>query len=275
MRTTISVLSFLALALGLRAQQTIAVTPQTLAGWTVSGADPQALSQQTGLSLPAGAQLARSFMVSGLNLKVTTKAAIGQNAGDWPVLEISDAALVFARNGSAGKLVLVLGDNAPLDLPYNFALDANGLGVEPVTVSFSRQGAVVSVGMSGQTLQFPAGPAAGSGMEVVASAGTSEAWAFQTLEVTVAAPMVADNTGGQSAGTSGTKAAASDLLAKGRSATSGAGTSALANTSASASGPAVAPGASSSRVTLEIFTPPAVRHGRAAAIRAAAQGKTN
>ncbi len=61
MRTIICLLSVVVLSLGARGQQALRVTPRTLAGWTIVGADPQTLSMQQDLVLPAGAQLARSF----------------------------------------------------------------------------------------------------------------------------------------------------------------------------------------------------------------------
>jgi hypothetical protein len=276
MRTTICLFGLLAFSLGVQAQQTIVVTPQTLIGWTVTGADPQALSQQRVLGLPAGAQLARSFRTTALEIKVTAPPFVGTSADDWPVLEIGDAALLFARGGSTGNLLLVLGDKAPVELPFTFSLDAAGRSVVPLTVIFSRQGAAVHVGLADQTLEFSAGPAANSGLEVVASAGRADAWELQNLVVTVAAPLVSGSTDGQSADASRTEATPSNLLTQARPDSSG--IDPLAKVTAPAGGPVAAgpaSGASTRPATLEIFTPPAVRRGRADAIRAAGtQGKT-
>jgi hypothetical protein len=44
--------------------QIVALNPQALGGWTLVGADQAALGQSTVLTLPAGAQVARSFPLS-------------------------------------------------------------------------------------------------------------------------------------------------------------------------------------------------------------------
>ena len=185
MRTRISLFCLFAfLPVLLPAQQTITVTPQSLTGWTITGADPQVLAKQSELTLPAGAQLAQTFNATDVSLQVTTSPLIGENAADWPVLELGTTALVFARNGIAGKLLLVIGDNAPQPLPVSFALDADGRSSEPITIALARQGGVISVTFADQTQQFPAAAASALNTEIVASAAATQSWSFALLEVT-------------------------------------------------------------------------------------------
>jgi hypothetical protein len=280
MRTILSLFSFLALAAGLPAsQQTITVTPQALTGWTVVGADPLVLASSPELLLPAGAQLAQPFKAAAVALKITTSPVIGTDPADFPILEIGSAALIFARDASGGKLTLLIRDQAPLDLPFSYALDADGRSTAPLVIGFSRQGTMVSIAMSGQMVQFLASPAVDPVLEVVASAGTAQAWDIAGFEVTVSdsSQSMAVSTGSQAASASvssaGVTAQSSDAAAP----------PPAASLSASTGAPAFASNLSlmlarrtpSPISRMEIFTPPAVRHGQADVIHAAAAAPTH
>jgi len=264
----------LTLALAAQAQQTISLTPQTLTGWEIVGADAGALAKQVKLSLPGGAQLSHLFLTNDLGINVTTSPATGQSSADMPVLEIGSVALVFSRDGSTGKLVLLVGDSAPVDLPFSFALDANGRSIEPLTVGFSRKGTVISVTSSGQTLQFPGDQSRGEGLEVVVSSGATQDWEISSFAVTTDGSSQQTKTSGQSANMPN-----SDSAAKAQ--TSAAGKSSPVIESALPVGTAGSTGSSAAtapvaipKITMEVMTPPSFRHGRVDAIRAAVAAKT-
>lgn len=278
MRSTLF-LSLFALAFAFcAAQQLVRLTPQSLSNWTVTGADKQALSVSPNLALPAGARLTRSFNASGLALMVTTRPRFDVTPAEWPVLEIGTAALVFTRNGDAGLLNLVLGDNAPVDLPLRFTLDDQGYSVEPITINFARTSALVSIEVAGQTMYFPAGPIAGSVLDVVASAGASQEWAFDKMEVTVQSPDLiapADDGSSRAKDTLATETGFSDWKTDAAvSQLEFAHTETPVGPDPSGEPTLTDPANRLARAsTLEIFTPPAVRPGRAAAVRAALAGQ--
>ncbi len=253
----------------LSAKQIMSVTPQTLAGWTIVGAEASALAGQPELTLPAGAQLARSFDNGELAVQLKTRPVVGVNESDWPTVELGTTALIFSRNGAVGKLLLSVGGQTPQPLPIEFTLDAQDRSKELLVITLSRQGSSVSVETAGQILQFKVGPDDSRGLEIVASAGASTPWTFQSLTVTrnfdepVRLPTV-------------------DLTQYSKFSASGD----TANSRLVAAGcvlpdfnevipvdPAVAKvspsgnAAGAGKFTLEIFTPPAVRRGRADALR--------
>jgi len=273
----ISFFAFLGLSSVLgAAQPPISVSAQTLAGWTVFGADSQALAAQSDLSLPAGAQISRVFSADGLSLQITSSPQFGAVPADSPVLEIGTAALVFVQNGNTGKISLVVDDNAPVPLPFTFALDANGRSLAPLTLNFARQDGVVSVASGGQSQSFPVAPVTGSVLEIVVSAGADHDWPLDQLTVTLLANNVVvpamNNGNGQADSTKAksdtptTAGAAAPPKSAGavNGATTNGGPAAAGNARAATPAPAL---------TLEVFTPSPIRHGRAETVRAALAGQ--
>ncbi len=275
MRTLFPLFGLLVLVRSLPAsQQTVSATPSSLAGWSVVGADIASLATQPQLSLPAGAQLDRSFNATALSVQLTTSPTISENTADWPVLEIGSAALVFGRSGNTGKLLLSVGTNAPVELPQSFALDAEGRSSEPLTVSLTLQGANVAVTFSGQTWQFAADALTKGPLDVVASAGAAQPWSIGRLDVTVTTPdPVAPPVGNTS---STTKSSGSGLSTQSSGASSSL-TDTGAQPSADPNGGQANAGASTAAkapvLTVELFTPPSVRYGRADTIRRIIQSK--
>lgn len=105
MQRTLSLLVLLGgLFLFCAAQQTIQVTSPLPAGWTIVGGSAPAQTNKPELILLAGAQLASSLNAGDVSLKITTRPTVGQDADNWPILEIGPVALTFARNQSIGKI---------------------------------------------------------------------------------------------------------------------------------------------------------------------------
>jgi hypothetical protein len=260
-------LSFLA-AFSLHAQQPVVLTPQTLAGWNITGTDAQTLSSQNELTLPAGTQLARNFASGNLSLRVSTFPMIGQSPEDWPVLELGSAALIFSRDASTGRLVLVLGEGAPVELPFTFPLNAEGRSVGPIAVVLERRDSSIDLTVSGQTLQFAADFTAKDPTQVVISSGSTQPWAFQSMELTIGAKGLATPDNFQ-AGSPQAKTDDARALPVGGM---GAALRTENRLGQDLAGPHGQPGKSvpvrgGASGSLEIFTPPAVRYGRVDAAR--------
>ncbi len=89
--------------------QTVSLTPQNLDGWSVSGADKSALTKDTQLTLPAGAQLGHAFERNAVIVHAVSHPAFSSSETEWPILSVGPAALALAQKDSAGKFVLVVG----------------------------------------------------------------------------------------------------------------------------------------------------------------------
>ncbi len=268
-----SLLRHVVIALGLTASL-FAADPQSkiedLASWSVLGADKNQLTDEATLSLPAGAQLYRTVSSGGITLAVQSSPAFGLRAADLPVVELGDAALAFLRDGETGKLVLVLGDNPALTLPYEFALAGDGHSQEPLNLTLSRAGATVAVTTRGQTLHFPAGYSARP-QEIVLSAGAGQAWPIQGLALTAVTNQDASNARSSDSTSDQGNADQVRQQATKPTATTGAIASESSATSVASSGTAITTAETPPRViTLEVFTPPSVRLGRATEVRKAA-----
>lgn len=276
MRSFVSFLGFFSLVLALHAgPTTFSATPSTLAGWSVAGAELSAVLGQTELTLPANAQLLRSCRATEVSLQLSTQSVLDGKAESWPVLELGDAALVFVRSGGNGRLVLVLGEQAPRDLPITFALDDKGRSIDALSVGFARSGDVVSVSASGQILKFPAGLiSADQSLPIIVSAGAEVPWGFQRLALTVVSvdPVVAPTAAIVSpspapAPANGNFHASAPPPWGGRFTSSASARRMVAPLAATP-----AAGEAGRRV-LEIYTPPAVRQSRAELVRAAVQSR--
>jgi hypothetical protein len=266
-------LSFLAVAnLATAGQQAIWVRPDSMAEWKVSGTEIDSASDRLKLSLPSGTQIARSFRVQELGIELTTQPKFAADPVDWQILEIGSSALIFRRNGSDGEVALALGDSDPASLPIAIKLGDDGHSAEPLTVFFSRGGAI-TLTINKQTVNVPAAPLKGPLVEVVASAGASEPWTMEEVRVVLTTPdPLADDTDK----TSETAASRGGNLAPGLFASSdpfdqfggrdkekAAGISEAQRKLAESANAA-------RRSALEVFTPPSARPGRADAIRATA-----
>lgn len=274
MRTIFSALTLLALSLEMSAQQSVInLTPGTLAGWTVIGVEPKALTESSELSLPAGAQLGHPFSSPEVVLKITSMPVVGVDAHDWPVLEIGNSALVFSRTDAVGKLTLVLDDNMPIELPFSYSLDEAGRSIEMLTVGFSRQGKRAGVSFAGQTSYYPA-ETPGTSFDVVASAGLTVSWDFKSFEVVFGAAVSDANSTKNAKSDSKTKNGKSDKSdqpGKPYVVTSESpmivASEQYTGVKLNEAGPASAQG------FLELYTPPAHRFGRVNVVRAVASGQ--
>jgi hypothetical protein len=187
------------------------------------------------------------------------------------VIGLGTSALVLSRSGDAGKLVLVSGNDSPVELPFVLGLDAAGRSAAPLTIGFSRTGAVIKVEVSGQSFEHTVGSEAEAPRDVVVSAGAGHPFEFAQLKVTFGStdPGAPGGTAG-----SGATVAAAGNSSSGDSSTPPRRetrivslidpTGALVMRVEEVPAP-TPPGT----VVLQVLTPPAVRHGRAEQVRAA------
>lgn len=256
----------------LQAQPT--VSPDDMAAWSVIGADKEELMRPDGnLDLTANAQMYRSINGSRVTVQIDSNPVYGTTTIDLPVLELGDAALAFVRSESAGKLMLILGNNPALQLPFEIALDADHRSEQPLGITLSRLGDTVAVSLLGQTLQFPGGPSVNA-QEIVLSAGATQSWAIQKLSILSELPILEsiddkiahDENSAENLTENRTQQARERALAAQMhlgTVRSGESGQIDAKASAEDSPP-------TRRVRLQVFTPSSVRHGRVHLVRQAA-----
>lgn len=250
--------------------QTIMVTPQTLNGWVVTGADKSALSQATELTLPPGAQLSRLFEANIVVVQFNAQPVFGATGENFTSLAVGPAALVFARDGTDGQLVLVMGDTTVVPLPFTVKLNVDGSSVEPVDVqlAYDRSTGIVIVAGFGQTLQYSGEPST-EPVEVAITSGADDALTLQNLDVLVVAPNTAiDNAknGAQTQTDANSGTAAGRASGKQPSVEQLVAVALGLNTTGNSTDQK--PPAQGVRSTLEVYTPPAVRHRAAAVLKA-------
>jgi hypothetical protein len=255
------------------AEKVIPVTPQSVFAWSVTGEAP--LTSSGTLILPAGTQLARKFESPSITVAFSGPVRFGRSPAETPVIEIGNAALVFMQLEGTGALVFVPESGEPSVVPVELPLDENGrAAVKSVSFTRSAENATVVVGET--RYAYAAGPAVGPA-EVVVTAGDA-AWSFADLQVAILAPDEAatgadENKEGSGADETSSSAAAEPGDHGDSSAAIGAG-AVVVFTGAVGKPEAKADEAEVSPTTLEVFTPPSVRHGNADAARSAAFGLT-
>lgn len=248
-------------------EQLLTVTPQTLAGWSVVGAEKNALSAGHQLVLPAGAQINREFSSQAVIVHLVSRPVLAEAAAEWPILEVGPVALALIGQGAQGRLVLVVNEDRVIDLPWPVVTDQKNPAVELILAYDPLTGGGL-IGLKDKLKSFAGSPSI-KPVEVVLSAGQHAAWPQDLLSVLLLASdsppldVRTDGKGGNSpqyAATAKLKSALGRLLEPTGAASTTAGGS--SGTSASAA-PDLAPVS-----TLEIFTPPSVRRGRSEDVRA-------
>jgi hypothetical protein len=250
------------------AGQIVEVTPQTLSGWQVSGAEFASLAGQADLTLPTGAQLSSSFASGYVAGHLVSRPFFGATPDDCPSLDVGPASLAFTRNNNVGQLVLIVGNGTPTVLPVQIPLSASGCSAQPldVTLSFDNARGLATVAIPGQSLTSVSAAANGSAIEVAVAAGASTDWPLAGFDVVSAAPegsgapgnaasTPAAQVGNYSAGSKAANAPVSSLAPR------PAGGSGLLS---AAGGPAStaasqAPFSTRAHASLQVFTPPSAR----------------
>lgn len=165
----------------------VLVTPVSLAGWQVTGAT-SIVGVDPAFTVPAGAEVSRSFSASKLTVRLISKPAFGDTPQNWSTLEVGPASLTFLKDKNGGGIVM-LGDVA-LQLPYNVTLDSESRSIATLDFNFvldrAKQSAVVT--FNGRDFSLPATTPAAP-IKVVISAAKSTSWLVDRLDVTAVADL--------------------------------------------------------------------------------------
>lgn len=184
MRNNLFALIACALALRLAAaEQFLTVTPQSLDGWSVTGADRAVLAQAPALSLPAGSILGREFANNAVVLHLVSRPVLSETPADWPILAVGPAALALIGNNEKGRLVLVVGESTLIELPWTAVIDQANPALDLILAYDPETGAGI-VGLGDQVKSFDAGLTA-KPVEVVLSAGNKHDWAQDSMDILV------------------------------------------------------------------------------------------
>jgi hypothetical protein len=248
--------------------QLFEVNAQSMDGWRTNGADRSSWGAQGKLTLPVGAQLSRSFGPGLVTVHLVSQPFFGSDPADCPSLEAGPASVAFVRDNTGGKLVLIVGQGAPMALPTPIPLGEDGRSAQPLdlTLGFDSAGGLATVIVSGQQLPPVSCPASGSAVEVAIAAGTKIDWPLGSFDVVVTTPDSSSASGGATQASASQTSAAQAGSGSGRaSATSptpppggpGRLAAAIGGTTAGVASPPAA--STKAPATLQVFTPPSVR----------------
>ncbi len=267
--SSLSFIVWIALAGGLTAAaQDYPVTPATLADWQINGAEHSTLQAQDTLSLPAGAELVRSFPVGAVVLHSVSRPVFSSAPADWPVVQVGPAALALTRQGDHGQVALLVGETVQI-LPVAVQLDAAGRSLQPLELALGYDPVTKTglVAFADQVFNFH-DTANRSVVEVSVSAGEQSPWAQDSLAVSVLGLDLPTVATGAPHGTVEANRLALLQSFTSRFRQTGKVLDTSSGTSPDTKAPQAAAPAAGAAPTLEIFTPPSVRQGPAA-VRAA------
>lgn len=268
----------LSIALVLASLTTLTANPAiNLDEWGAGETAPAELIQNNTLILPAGTQLYRNVTGGAVTLQITSTPTFSSDPEEVALLEIGSNALALSQTAGTGHLILLPGDLKPQTLSYAIALDENDRPTEPLNLSLTQRGSALFLTLQGQTQRIATDPLP-ENTQIVLSTGARHDWRIQTLILTTEPLIITEEENPVGSGGS-SSSNTPDPTSKGTS-----GNSPSANSGTSASDTSATTGDSASSdvqknhrpVRLEVFTPPAVRRGRSAAVRAAlAQAQLN
>lgn len=264
-KPTLCLISVLLSISALRADPVI-----NLSEWGAGDTSTSELVQNNKLVLPAGAQLYRVVTGGGVTFKITSTPIFSTEPEEVAILEFGTNALAFMQSSEIGRIILLQGDLEPQFLSYEIALDDTGRAAEVLALNLTQRGQSLFLSTQGQTLQLVSEPLTET-TEIVLSSGANQSWEISELRVTTEPQYTAGSAatrepGGSSSGdvTDQTSEASSPNSLPGipEEAADDASSAVGGSTSADVQ-------QAHRRVRLEVFTPPAVRRGRSAAVRAA------
>lgn len=247
---------------------------QSLSGWTLRG-QPAVLRQPDGMVMvPAGAELVRTYAGVFVEARLAAAPAFASGPDEVAILGVGEASLVFMREAAGGAVLLVVGEAGPVPVARGLALQADGTLGRPVEVTLGRHGQLIVASVDTEVVRrLTNSPAVET--EVFISTGRTHGWPLEGMRIVL--PGTAANrelepvsSGGES--TSPGSAADAGSNRDGRSGR----LEVFAGLEVPAGGggaPAALPPAPAAAGegggALEVFTPPSVRHPRAAGIRKA------
>lgn len=268
MKTSLLASFVFSIAIGAQAQ-TVTLTLQSLGQWGVTGAGKTALADGASLSLPPGSQLDRTFGPGAVVLRIVSHPTFSVAGVAQPILGVGPAAVAFESDDSIGKFVLVVGEKDTIDLPWSVPLDSAGEPVE-LFLGYDPGTHAGLVGWQGQWQAFISNDSS-TLVDVWLAAGDRHAWPLDSVEVFVLhEEEPATGTGSSADALSRSKAQASGsprlqaaALTLGKSSNPASGSANRPDEASSSAAPVVLDAPKTpphAPPTLEIFTPPSVRH---------------
>jgi len=257
-------------------EQVYKITPASLADWGFTDIGSALNPSEPSLTLPARAQLVRSFGNGTVVLHAVSWPNFSKTEVDWPILVVGPLAVVFKLEKGAGQIVIVGSDGSIQPISDAVAVDSSGRSAQPLDIVVAYDPAtgasVFSYSDQFRSLQFGT---SNDAVEVVISAGATLSWVQESLEVVI---FTEDNGAPETKTKSVTGASSAGLnrLAQVTKSLSSSGADQLAETRAIATPAPKAAVPGKPEMQLEIFTPPAVRQIRpewARSVVANAQGK--
>ncbi len=240
-----------------------------LTGWTVAGTNVPPLIRDQAVTLPAGAQISRTFTGGAVIAHLVTRPAFKVASDEWPILGLGPVALVFRPEDGAGHLLLASASGAVNPIPVRFPLDSTDRSKQPVEVflAYDPSSGLTVIAVDGQVWSFTQ-MASQSSVEAMLAAGANESWTLDVLEAEVLTVETASTSKpSATAPRSMPQAAVKPMADQVKSLIVRAPTIPVN----SLHSVVVAVGAAQAKPrasTLEIFTPPAIRSFGAAAVRA-------
>jgi hypothetical protein len=242
------------------ADQVITVTPQNLAGWTITGANRDTMASANQLVLSAGAQMSREFADKAVILHLVSRQVFSEQPENWPIIGLGSVALALIRQGGQGRLVLVTNETTATPLPWTVTLDTKSKD-DPIELflAYDSVSGVVLVSFQNQVQSFDLAPST-THFGVWLSAGATADWSLDVLQVMLLTPGANPtgpkaNPGANTAQTSlpdKFQAVLNNLQAFGSAPETTGGALGGTNTS----------GLPKNSFKLEVFTPPSVRRAQ-------------
>ncbi len=237
-------------------------------GWKFVGIDGAKIPSGEPFLLPADAQAARRFDSKDIEVRLSMEMDIGIDPAEWPVLEIGGAGLTFMKVGAVVRAVLMFPDGKATALPPKFALNT-GTVIEKCPVSIRRTEQAIAISAGAWSGTYRCEPEAAA-LEVVFSAPLSRPWVLEGAEVVVRLPDTDQVSSDPIQPDGGSRTVTDYPLNAPLSLSVTNRRSDLENLPAHATNASEKTTAGAHSATLEVFTPPSVRSGRAAVVRATA-----
>ncbi|HYC70589.1 MAG TPA: hypothetical protein VEB66_05240 [Opitutaceae bacterium] len=158
-----------------------------LAEWTVTGPKPTFLGGGPAFQLGAGSQVARTFAAGSIGVSLRTTPHFSATPDDAALLELGGTALVFLREGDAGRIAMVametMREVASIAVPLNSAGASDSLDL--VIIASPTE---TTVAIGGEVAGRASIPHGATELEIVLSAGKAFAWPIDSLEVVALVP---------------------------------------------------------------------------------------
>jgi len=260
--------------------QHLSESQQSEPGWLSVGADIGDVVNESGMTIPASAQVYRSVGTDGTLINLRMLPDFGEDAANMPIFEFGEFALSFSQEDQQVQVRFFEDLQGEGELIYQSQLSSGTNGADELTLEIARNDRAVAIGFADGQFhrEFAAkGPTA----ELVLSSGTHSDWHINHLSISELSAVSLQDSGPTGLSVSEQASLRQDLeslfgFALSESQNDRVG---LGSTTEGQLGEVEDPATKESQTArsnrgLEIFTPPSVRKGRADLIREVISEKT-